>query len=58
MNNKKKNRPLVRTPEDLVGVWKHYDVILKSNVQLEDAWKFDEDVQEMKCLLSELTKQS
>ena len=41
--NKQKHRPMVRAPEEVVGRWRHYDIILKSHQDTEDAWQFDKD---------------
>lgn len=58
MKNKIKHHPLVRCPGEVVGTWKGYDIVLKSNNVVEDAWKFDLDAEELTKWLSEkLTKQ-
>jgi hypothetical protein len=43
MKNKKESRPLVRCPEEVVGQWKGYDVILKSHEPVADATVFSQD---------------
>jgi hypothetical protein len=48
----KDSRPMVRCPEEVIGTWNGYDIILKSNNGTEDARKFDKDVEEIKEFLS------